>query len=96
MAARGSAPGPLFNFHDGKFLTRDNFVKAVRAALPAAGVDAAHYSGHSFQIGAATTAFSQGVPDVLIKTMGRWESSAYTLYNIFVLLRNNCVQLPVV
>ncbi len=80
MAARGSAPGPLFKFHDGKFLTRDNLVKAVRSALSAAGVEAAHYSGHSFRIGAATTAFGQGVPDVLIKTMGRWESSAYMLY----------------
>ncbi len=47
MAARGSAPGPLFNFHDGKFLTRDNFVKAVRAAQSAAGVDAAQFSNWS-------------------------------------------------
>ncbi len=55
-------------------------MKAVHAALSAAGVDAAHCSGHSFRIGVAMTAFGQGVPDVLIKTIGRWESSVYTLY----------------
>ena len=38
------------------------------------------YSGHSFRIGAATTAASVGVEDSLIKTLGRWESSAYLLY----------------
>ena len=38
------------------------------------------YSGHSFQIGAATTAAEVGLEDSLIKTLGRWESSAYLLY----------------
>ena len=38
------------------------------------------YSGHSFRIGAATTAASVVVEDSLIKTLGRWESSAYILY----------------
>ena len=52
----------------------------IRAALQAAGVPDSGYSGHSFRIGAATTAALNGVPDSLIKTMGRWQSSAYTLY----------------
>ncbi len=80
MVARGSLSGPFFTFSDGKFLTRDRFVKAVRAALTSAGVVSSLYSGHSFRIGTATTASVQRVPDVLIKTMGRWESAAYTLY----------------
>ncbi len=53
---------------------------AVRKALAAAGYVGAHYAGHSFRIGAATTAATQGLQDSLIKTLGRWESAAYTLY----------------
>ena len=32
-------------------------------------------------MGAATIAAARGLQDSLIKTMGRWESSAYTLYH---------------
>ena len=35
------------------------------------------HAGHSFRIGAATTAAQRGVQDSLIKTLGRWESAAY-------------------
>ena len=61
-------------------VTGSRFVHAIRLALSAVCVNSACYSGHSFRIGAATTAAFHGVPDVLIKTTGRWESSAYTLY----------------
>ena len=77
---RGSAPGPFFQFADGRALTRARFVEAIRQALAAAGVDAQKYSGHSFRIGAATTAAAKGLPDSLIKTLGRWQSAAYTVY----------------
>ena len=40
----------------------------------------AQYAGHSFRIGAATTAAAAGVEDSIIKTLGRWESAAYLLY----------------
>jgi hypothetical protein len=46
-------------------------------ALGAAGLDASLFEGHSFRIGAATTAEAAGVEDVLIKILGRWQSSAY-------------------
>ena len=46
---------------------------AVRAVLTEAGLVAKDYAGHSFRIGAATTA---GIQDSLIKTLGRWESAA--------------------
>ena len=52
----------------------------MRKALSAAGVDTSKYAGHSFHIGAATTAAKLGVQDSLIRTMGRWESSVYLLY----------------
>ena len=68
------------NIHD---MTQDRahigrFVKDVW--LQAAGIDLEKYSGHSFRIGAASTAARYRLQDSLIKTLGRWESMAYTLY----------------
>ena len=80
MVGRGSGEGPFFTFADGSYLTRERFVREVRAALAHAGVDCSAYAGHSFRIGAATTAARRGVPDSMIKMLGRWESSAYSLY----------------
>ena len=45
-----------------------------------AGFKAEDYAGHSFRIGAATTAAACGVPAEVIKTLGRWKSQAYQLY----------------
>ena len=80
MVARGCAPGPLFTWGDDWYLTRDGFVAGVRSALQEAGYVAKDYAGRSFQIGAATTASQCGIQDSLMKTLGRWESSAYALY----------------
>ena len=38
------------------------------------------YTGHGFRMGAATTAARVGIPDNMIKTLGRWSSEAYRLY----------------
>ena len=54
----------------GSYLTREAFVRSVREALTRAGMDAQCYSGHSFRVGAATTAAACGVEDSLIKTLG--------------------------
>jgi len=80
LAVRGSAPGFLFKFADGHLLTKEHFTKEVREALLAKGVKAELYAGHSFRIGAATTAAKHGICDSTIKMLGRWESSAYLLY----------------
>ena len=80
MVRRGSAPWPFFQFADGRYLTRDRFVSNVHLALQRAGIDRSRYSGHGFRIGAATMAALCGLPDSLIKTLGRWESAAYTVY----------------
>ena len=77
---RGNRKGPFFTFSDGHPLTRDKLVQELKTALKKAGIEADNYAGHSFRIGAATTAAAQGLPDSLIKTLGRWESAAYTLY----------------
>ena len=56
VAVRPSVAGLLFVFQDGSFLSRDKLVSAVQSALQQAGIDAKSYKGHSFRIGAATTA----------------------------------------
>ncbi len=80
LVTRGQRPGPLFVFKDGRLLTRQRLVSAVREALAVAGLDQSQYCGHSFRIGAATTAASRGLEDSVIKTLGRWRSLAYLDY----------------
>ena len=80
MARQGSTRGPFFLFQNRKFLTQYWFVAAMREALTLAGFDPTLYAAHSFQIGVATTAAQRRLPDSLIKTLGHWQSSAYTVY----------------
>lgn len=80
LASRGDAPSPFFQFNNGEPLTRELLVKHLREALTNAGIDASKFSGHSFRNGAASTAAALGVEESLIKTLGRWKSSAYLLY----------------
>lgn len=80
MAVRGTASGPFFMLRSGRPLSREFLVRKLGEASSSSEVDVSCYSGHSFRIGAATTAASVGIEDSLIKTLGRWESSAYQLY----------------
>ena len=80
LVVRGTQDGPLFQLEDGTPLTRSRLVSELRDALQAADMDLEHYVGHSFRIGAATTAAACGVPVDIIKTLGRWKSQAYQLY----------------
>ena len=80
LCVRGTSPGPLFRYADGRPLTRPRFAAATRSALSEAGIDSSLYCTHSFRIGAATTAASKGVEDAIIKTLGRWGSLAYLRY----------------
>ena len=45
---------------EGRPLTREVFVSKVREALSEAGLDPLKFAGHSFRIGAPSTAVSQG------------------------------------
>ncbi len=60
MVTRGTGPGIFFRFQDGRSLTRERFVSAVKVALTNASVDSSRYNGHNFRIGAATTAALRG------------------------------------
>ena len=48
--------------------------------LTKVGLKAELYAGHSFRIGAATTAAVAGLPDWLIQAMGHWSSDCYKQY----------------
>ena len=71
----------LFAWQRGAALEKKDFVAAVQRAIQRHGVpNAKAYMGHSFRSGAATSAAAAGVPEWLIKAMGRWTSSAYETY----------------
>ncbi|XP_073246070.1 uncharacterized protein [Porites lutea] len=74
------ATQPLFQFSDGRHLTRSSLTNNLRALLKVCGLDSTCYASHSFRIGAATTAGAAGLPDWLIKVLGRWKSDAYQSY----------------
>ena len=72
--------GPLFQYQNGRFLTRTDFTAEVRNLLEKGGIKPDDYAGHSFRIGAATTAAAKKIPVWLIKSMGRWASDCYEVY----------------
>ena len=80
LEKRGPSPGPLFRFESGVPLTRAALVVHLHSALQQSGFDAVSYNGHSFRIGAATTAAKCGIEDSMIQTLGRWKSAAYLAY----------------
>ena len=80
LSHRGNFPGPLFCWQNKIPLSKSKFVSHVRLGLLRANLPADKYAGHSFRIGAATTAASAGIEDSTIQTLGRWQSSSYLLY----------------
>ena len=76
---RGSTPGPLFLLPNGHPLSRQLLSTFLQDRLKLCGFPG-HYAPHSFRIGAATTAAAAGLPDHLIKALGRWRSEAYQTY----------------
>ena len=72
---------PFFEYKNGKALLRAHLTSVVQRLLERDGYPyAAAFKGHSFRSGAATTAAEAGVPDWLIRTMGRWASDAHLTY----------------
>ena len=77
LKIRGTHPGPLFCRKSGAPLSKSRFVDCVRSALTKADLPADVFAGHSFHIGAATSA---GICDSSIQSLGHWKSNAYLLY----------------
>ena len=80
LAIRPKRSGPLFIFQDGSTLSQERLVSSLRQVLSDMGVSTVQYSRHSFRIGAATMAAKLGVPNSLVKKMGRWKSSVFMHY----------------
>lgn len=71
---------PLFIDENNLALSRSKFLSLLKHALSCVGYDSTLYSGHSFRIGAATTAGNVHIEDHIIKLLGRWSSDAYCRY----------------
>lgn len=89
LALRGNSQGPLFCFPDLQPLTKAFVTSNLALVLQAAGLDPKVFKGHSFRIGAATYAASQGQTSTQIQQMGRWHSSAFQKY-----IRIDSIRLP--
>ena len=61
-------------------LTKPTFITELRKILMALGLPDVNYAGHSFRIGAATSAALAGVEDSTIQLLGRWQSAAFLRY----------------
>ena len=75
---------PLFRFPDGRLVGKPCFIKWLRGRLCGLGHQPSLYSGHSLRAGGAVSAAKVGVPDHVIKMLGRWRSDAYLLYVKYV------------
>jgi hypothetical protein len=80
LIKRGRTAGPIFQYASGRPLTRESLTAETRQLLSLLGFKASDYAGHSYRIGAATTAASVGLPPWLVKTLGRWSSDCYERY----------------
>ncbi|XP_071169413.1 uncharacterized protein [Mytilus edulis] len=79
----GARPDSYLFVHDeynNAPLSRDTFISLLRESLFRLGYNDSKFCGHSFRIGAATSAAAAGVEDHIIQTLGRWSSDCYIRY----------------
>ena len=78
---QSTRPNQLFVYGSGFPLAKLDISREIRNLLPLCGVACPEmYTSHSLRIGAATTAAIAGVPEHLIRHMGRWKSDAVLKY----------------
>ena len=71
---------PLFVIPGDFPMSKCWFNQHLKLVLIKANISPKGYTSHSFRIGAATTAASQGVSSTSLQQLGRWASSAYSSY----------------
>lgn len=76
----GFSPEPLFLTPEGFPMSSAWFLKHLKLLLAASNLPPSQFSGHSFRIGAATSAAAQGIPTSTLQQLGRWSSSAFASY----------------
>ena len=89
IALRGTRQGPLFCDRDNSPVLPSVFREVLANVSRQAGVHRLHITPHSFRIGAATFAATQGYSSQQIQAMGRWKSTAFQKY-----VRVSSIQLP--
>lgn len=77
----GRVSPAFFIEENGTQLTRNFFISKLKQLFNSLGYRNKKYNGHSFRIGAATSAAFGNVEDHMIKTLGRWKSDCYNRYN---------------
>ena len=80
LSQRSQTIGPLFIHTSGKPLMKQTLTLETQTLLTQAGFNATKYAGHSYRIGAATTAAFAKLATWLIKTLGRWSSDCFKQY----------------
>ena len=80
LHARGTVQGPLFAYVDGTPMLRREFDFLLKHLLEFCGLSSQVFKGHSFRIGAATSAALRGESDAQIRAAGRWSSDAFRKY----------------
>ena len=63
LQTRQDCPGAFFLLSTGSIVTKPWFVEQIRSVLTSFGLPQDDYAGHSFRIGAATTAAQKGLED---------------------------------
>lgn len=71
---------PVFIMPDGTPVLTSFFNKHLQISLSVLKLNSNQYKSHSFRIGAATWAASNGLSDSQIQRMGRWKSDAFKKY----------------
>ena len=71
---------PLFLTPSNNPMSQNWFMQHLRKVLQQCNLPSHQFSGHSFRIGAATSAAMQGISSASLQQMGRWSSSAYASY----------------
>lgn len=77
----------LFSFMDNSLVTRRFFTEKLQLSLKFVGLSVKDYKSHSFRIGAATTAWQNGLSEEQIQQMGRWSSQSFKKYIRIPLLK---------
>ena len=80
VAATGRMEGPLFRLQSRVTLGRPKLTALIRELAACSGVATAHYSSHSFKIGAASAAAAAGLPEWRIQAPCRWSTDCYRRY----------------
>ena len=102
LVRRGGRPGPLFQWQDRTPLSKAKFVEVVQQGLSAANLPSLQFAGHSFRIGAATTAAMVELQGSAIQMLGYWridckgQSTALGFFFIFFVKKLNVTLIQII